>query len=164
MHLTYENDESPFEWLGIQRRDHSPLYRQSQSQVLDACLLPLGDSDHISQLPLNKDDSSGLSNPSIHRLTAANLRYSAKGTSATDKLGDCSSTYAITENESTIAADDAVSESGREPWCDPDLGAMDLDEESFQQKVPILWPTEYQFNDELGTIEYSAEFLEEDLL
>ena len=162
MHLTYENDESPVSFLGIERRDHSPLYCQSQRQILDANLPPLEDSGHISQRPLNKD-SAGLSNPRIHRLTAANLRYSAKGTSATDKLGDCSSTYAITENESTIVADGAVSDSGGEPWCDPELGAMDLEEESFHQKDLILLATEYQCNEGLVDVKYSAEIFDEDL-
>ena len=162
MHLTYEDGESTGV-LGIERTDHSFLYHQSQSQILNACPSPLEDSDQMSRQPLNKN-SSGLSNPSIHRLNAANLRYSTKDTSATDKMGDCSLTYAITENQSTIVADGAVSESGRVAWCDPELGAMDLEEESFQQRDLILWPMEYQCNDESADSKYSAEILDEDLL
>ena len=158
LHLTYETD-SLRDWMGIQGSDRSPLYRHSQSQILNASLSPVLYSNQVVQQPVN-NDLSGILDPRTHGLTEANLQYRSRGISVTEELGDCSSTNAITEDDSTVIANDVVSDSGCEPWCDPQLGAMDLAEACFGQWEPYLCPSNCS---PLEGVDYSFKSFEENL-
>ena len=157
MHLKFESSEA----LGIPGLERTAyLGRHSQMQILLAAASSLEKLDFEPQTFQNQDLSESSTSERVD-LTAELLRRHNNEVPMESGVDDCSSQYATTEENSTIAAGDAVPDNSDEAWCSSQLGATDLEEMGIQKISLKLGPTEFHFDNVMGNGDYLGEFSEE---